>query len=420
MKGRRKMKVPGVLHRKAFVGSIAAIVVAAISIALLSGGKTNQLTYSFATVTKATIESTISSSGTLNAVTEITVGTQVSGTIQRVYADFNQKVKKGQIIAVLDSALLQMAVTNAQADLLKAEATFDEAQLSFKRSEQLFQKSMISETDFQTVKTSLKSAEAGLMTARTALQRAMQNLSYAIIRSPIDGTVTERSVEEGQTVAASFSTPTLFTIAQDLAKMEIKATVDESDIGEIKEGQTAKFTVQAYPSKTFEGMVKQVRLKPTTSSNVVNYTVVVSAANDEHLLMPGMTATVEFIIASRAGVLAVPNAALRFQPSQKELTAAMERMKVSMPPPPDSLRNPGPPPPPPQASTEEWKRLWYLDESGQLASAPVHVGITDGSKTEILGGRFAEGMKIISEGETQTALPSSSRSQNNGPPPPMM
>jgi len=414
------MKVPGILHRKAPVGTIAVMTIAAIGIIVMSGGKENQSAYSFAAVSKANIESTISSSGTLNAVTEITVGTQVSGTIQKVYADFNQKVKKGQIIAVLDSALLQMAVTNAQADLLKTEATYDEAQLSYKRSEQLYQKSMISETDFQTVKTSLKSAEAGLMTAKTALQRAMQNLSYAIIRSPLDGTVTERSVEEGQTVAASFSTPTLFTIAQDLAKMEIKATVDESDIGEIKEGQTAKFTVQAFPAKTFEGMVKQVRLKPTTSSNVVNYTVVVSAANDEHILMPGMTATVEFIIARRRGVLAVPNAALRFQPSQEELAAAMERMKASMPPPPDSLRNAAPPPPPPQGSSDEWKRLWYLDEMGQLASTPVHVGITDGSKTEIIGGRFTEGMKIISEGETQSALPSSSRSQNNGPPPPMM
>jgi HlyD family secretion protein len=414
------MKVPGILRSKTALAAIATIAIATIIFALLGSGNKNQSNYSFATVSKGTIESTISSSGTLNAVTEITVGTQVSGTIQKVYADFNQHVKKGQIIAVLDSALLQMAVTNAQADLLKAEATHDEAQLSFKRSEQLFQRSMISETDFQTVKTSLKSAEAGLMTAKTALQRAVQNLSYAIIRSPLDGTVTERSVEEGQTVAASFSTPTLFTIAQDLAKMEIKATVDESDIGEIKEGQTARFSVQAYPAKTFEGKVKQVRLKPTTSSNVVNYTVVVSASNDEHVLMPGMTATVEFIIASKTNVLSVPNAALRFQPAQKDLAVAMERQKASMPPPPDSLRNSMPPPPPPQGGPEDWKRLWYLDENGQLASAPVQVGITDGSKTEIVGGRFPEGMKIISESETQTATASSSRSQNSGPPPPMM
>jgi HlyD family secretion protein len=402
------MKLTTILRNKLVAGTLAVAAIAFIAFLAFSNGRKTQSEYSFASITKSTIESTISSTGTLNPVTEITVGTQVSGTIQKVYADFNQKVKKGQIIAVLDSVLLQMAVTNGEADLLKAQATYEEAQFNYKQSSQLSQKSLISEADFQTVKTNLKSAEAGLMTAKTALQRALQNLSYAIIRSPIDGTVTERSVEAGQTVAASFSTPILFTIAQDLSKMEIKATVDESDIGEIKEGQTARFTVQAYPSKTFEGTVKQVRLKPTTSSNVVNYTVVVSASNDENLLLPGMTATVEFIIACKSGILTVPNAALRYKPSDKDLASAMQRMKMSMPP------------PPPPDGNEELKNLWFLDENGQLASAPVHVGISDGSRTEILSDRFTEGMKIITESEAQTSIPSQSRSQDSGPPPPMM
>lgn len=414
------MIVPGIFRNKVVIGVVAVLAMVAIGFFAFASGNGKKAEYSFVNITNETIESTISSSGTLNAVTEITVGTQVSGTIQKVYVDFNQKVRKGQIIAVLDSVLLQMAVTNAEADLIKAQATYEEAQLSFKRSELLFQKSLISETDFQSVKTSLKTGEAGLMMARTSLQRALQNLSYAIIHSPIDGTVTERSVEEGQTVAASFSTPTLFTIAQDLSKMEIKATVDESDIGEIKEGQNARFTVQAYPLKTFEGRVKQVRLKPTTSSNVVNYTVVISAANDEGLLLPGMTAMVDFIVARKTDVLAVPNAALRFTPSAQDLEEAMERMRASMPPPPDSLKNSMPPPPPPQAGSDEWKHLWYLDEGGHLASAPVHVGITDGSKTEISGERFSAGMKVIGDSETPAATPASNRSSNNGPPPPMM
>ena len=220
-----------------------------------------------------------------------------------------------------------MAVNDVKADLLKAEAQFDEAQFSYKRDEQLFAKGLMSESDFQTVKTTLKTAEAGLMTARTALQRAIQNLNYAIIRSPINGTVTARSVEAGQTVAASFSTPTLFTIAQDLSKMEIKASVDESDIGQIKVGQAARFTVQAYPAETFEGKVKQIRLEPTTSSNVVNYTVVVSADNKDNLLLPGMTATVEFVIDHKTDVLVVANSALRFQPSDKDLAEAQKRMQ---------------------------------------------------------------------------------------------
>jgi len=402
------------------IAALAAI--AAIAYFAFGSGQQKTASYSFARLAKGTVESTISSSGTLNPLTEITVGTQVSGTIERVFVDFNQKVKKGQIIAVLDSALLQMSVTNAEADLLKAEATYEEAQVNYTRSARLFEKSLVSESDYQAAKTSFKSALAGLKTAKTALQRARQNLNYAIIRAPIDGTITERSVEAGQTVAASFSTPTLFTIAQDLSKMEIKASVDESDIGQIKEGQLVRFSVQAYPARTFEGTVKQVRLKPTTSSNVVNYTVVISASNDDGLLMPGMTATVDFVIARKENVLVVPNAALRFQPAAEELAAVQKRMEASRPPmPPDSLRGAMPPPPPmEQRDSEEWKQLWYVDETGQLASAPVLVGITDGSKTEVLGSRFHEGMQVISEGEAQAAAPSSSRSAGGGPPPPMM
>lgn len=417
------MNIAGIFRNKLVLAIVGISAIAAIAYFVFGNGNQEASNYSFVTLTKGTVESTISSSGTLNPVTEITVGTQVSGTIEKVYVDFNQKVKKGQIIAVLDSALLQMSVSNAEADLLKAQATFEEAEFNYKRNAQLSDKSLISESDFLTAKTTLKSAQAGLKTAKTALQRANKNLSYAIIRAPIDGTVTERSVEAGQTVAANFATPTLFTIAQDLSKMEIKASVDESDIGQIRVGQPVRFTVQAYPTKTFEGDVKQVRLKPTTSSNVVNYTVVVSAANDDKLLMPGMTATVDFVVARKTDVLLVPNAALRFQPTEKDLAAARKRMEASRPPmPPDSLKGEIPPPPPPssQDGSEEWKHLWYLDESGQLASVPVQVGISDGSKTEIRGDRLSEGMKVISESEAQRTEPSTSRSSNNGPPPPMM
>ncbi len=367
----------------------------------------NATNYSFVTITRGNVESTISSSGTLNPVTEITVGTQVSGTIEKVFVDFNDKVVKGQIIALLDSALLRMSVSNAEADSLKAEAKLEEAQINYRRNEQLFTKGLISESDFQPIKTTFKTAQSDYMNARTALQRAVQNLDYSVIRSPITGTVTARNIEAGQTVAASFATPTLFTIAQDLSKMEITAAVDESDIGQIKEGQAVRFNVQAYPAKTFTGVVKQVRLKPTTASNVVNYTVIVTARNDENLLLPGMTATVEFIIEQKLDVLVVANTALRFQLTEKEMADFQKQTQSSHPP------------ERPDTSTGEWKQLWYLDENGKLAVAPVQVGISDGSQTEILGKQFSVGMKIISSSESDSKTITPAKSTNNGPPPMM-
>ncbi len=253
------------------------------------------------------------------------VGTQVSGIIDKVYADFNDRVHKGQIIALVDTSLLKLAVTDAESNLLKALAQYEEARENHQRSVELYNRGLISKADYQPVKTSLRTAEASLAAAHAAMERANRNLKYAIIRSPIDGTVTARNVEEGQTVAASFSTPTLFTIAQDLSKMEIKAMVDESDIGQIKKDQPVRFTVQAYPQKTFEGKVKQVRVQPTTASNVVNYTVVVSADNPGNLLLPGMTATVDFIVEKKTNVTLVPNAALRFEPTEKQLTSVFEK-----------------------------------------------------------------------------------------------
>jgi HlyD family secretion protein len=412
-----------IIKKKFILVTVASILVIATAALLLDSKITKSVKYQFVSLTKGTIESTISSTGTLNPVTEITVGTQVSGTIEKVFVDFNDRVSKGQIIAVLDSAVLRMSVDDARSVLLKAEAEFEEAQANYDRSKKLSERNLISDSDFQSVKTSLKSAQASLISAETGLKRAQQNLNYAIIRSPINGTVTARSVEAGQTVAASFATPTLFTIAQDLSKMEIKASVDESDIGQIEMGQTAGFTVQAYPEKTFSGYVKQIRLQPTTTSNVVNYTVVVSAENKENHLLPGMTATVEFIIKRKTDVLMVQNAALRFQPEQKEIADAQQRMQVSMPPAlPDSLKTKTQQVPPPTSTGEEWKRLWYLNKDGKLVFAPVRIGISDAVNTEIIGDHFSEGMKIIVGIETESTRMSSSKSNSSsgGPPPPMM
>ena len=377
--------------------------------------------YQFTTLKRGNIESIISSSGTLGPVTKIEVGTQVSGTINKVFVDFNDKVTKGEIIAILDSSLLQVAVKEARSGVLKAEAQLEESQASYNRSVLLIEKQLLSEADFLSVKTSFKNAQAMMISAKAALDRAEQNLKYAIIRSPIDGTVTDRSIEEGQTVAASFATPTLFTIAQDLSKMEIKALVDESDIGQIKEGQSVRFTVQAYPEKTFTGKVKQVRVQPTTTANVVNYTVIISAQNDENLLLPGMTATVDFIIESRQDVLLVPNAAFRYQPSESELAQFHKNMQKK-------IASEGLMPPPlsegePPKAPNDMKTLWYVDKTGALLMEPIKIGITDGTNTEVLVSHVSEGQQVIS-GVSSTLSGSDgaakAKANTGGPPPPPM
>jgi HlyD family secretion protein len=397
---------------------------------LLGTNSSRSTVYQFVTLKKGNIETVISSSGTLSPVTKVEVGTQVSGTINKIFVDFNDKVKKGEVIAILDSSLLQVAVKEARSGLLKAEAQLEEAQASYNRSSLLSEKGLLSEADFQTVKTALKNGQAMMTSAQAASDRAEQNLRYAIIRSPINGTVTDRSIEEGQTVAASFATPTLFTIAQDLSKMEIKALVDESDIGQIKEGQDVRFSVQAYPENKFKGKVKQVRVQPATNANVVNYTVVVSADNKENLLLPGMTATVDFIIESKMDVLLVQNAALRYQPSENELaeaqknmlkrfgqspsdssTKSMMRDKDAMPPPPSGE--------PPKAPSD-MKQIWYLDNTGALVMEPVRIGITDGTNTEIVRYRsLAEGMNVVGgsgASNKSTNSKSSSNKMQGGPP----
>jgi HlyD family secretion protein len=417
------IKIPDFLKKKKIVIG-GAVLLVALALWLVFASKNSQAAkYTFVSLGKANIESTISSTGTLNPVTEVTVGTQVSGTIEKVFVDFNDKVRKGQIVAVLDSSVLQMSVEDARSTKLKTEAQLEEAQANYDRSKKLFDKNLTSDSDFLSVKTALKNAQAAMISADLGLKKAVQNLNYAIVRSPINGTVTARNVEAGQTVAASFSTPTLFTIAQDLSKMEIKASVDESDIGLIKEAQPVRFSVQAYPSKTFEGNVRQVRLEPTTTSNVVNYTVVISADNKEGFLLPGMTATVEFIVARKTDILTVPNAALRFQPSENEIAEAQKRIQANMPPPDSAkMKSQAGTPVPEVNQNAEWKRIWFLDNNGHLTFAPILTGISDGTNTEILGDRFSAGMKVISGTESTVKSSGSVKSKSNtgGPPGPMM
>jgi len=400
----------------------AAVLVVAVVIVLIAAkghGGDGDSKYTMGEVTRGDIKSVVSATGALSAVGTVEVGTQVSGTLAKLFVDFNDSVRRGQVLAVLDTTMLATSVKDARAGVLKAQSQLDKARLDQERSAELFGQNLISKADFETAATSLTAAQAGLVSAQASLERARANLGYAVIRSPIDGTVIERSIEPGQTVAASLSAPKLFVIAEDLRRMEIHALVDESDMGQIKVGQKATFTVEAQPEKEFTATVRQVRLQPETVSNVVSYTVVLDAENDAGLLLPGMTATVDFVVEERKDVLLVPSAALRIKPTQEMFAEA----RGSMAPPAETGD---------RTSRQEraggqgaWGGMggqngqssdralvWYLDEKGKLAFAPVRKGATDGKNTEILEGPVKEGMQVIVSLSAGAAASSSSARTN--------
>jgi len=367
--------------------------------------------YQTATVTQGDLKATVTSTGTITAVGTVQVGTQVSGTVEEVYVDFNSHVQRGQLLARLDTRVLQAAVDDANANLARVKAQYEAALDQYNRNKPLYDKKYISGIEFTQYRSGLEAAKASVTSAQVALERAKTNYGYAEIRSPTDGTVIARAVEPGQTVAASLSTPTLFTIANDLSQMQIEASVDESDIGQIEEGQHATFTIQSQPDRTFEGTVKQIRLQSTVVQNVVNYTVIVTATNNENLLLPGMTATVNFEVKSVKNVLTVPNAALRFQPPADALEGmgatgrdtAARRARTprdssarrssgadSTSQPRDTTAGGS------QTSRAQSRgRIWTTDETGKLRMISVRVGLSDGQRTEISGPDVREGMTVI-------------------------
>ncbi len=377
--------------------------------------------YRFVKVEMGDLESIVSSTGTLNAVSTVQVGTQVSGTISKILVDFNQKVRQGELIAVIDTTFLAASVRDADSSFERARTQLNHSEREQRRIQALFDKNMASASDLDQAKYSFELAKSGLKSAQAALDRARINLRYASIYAPIDGTVISRPVDAGQTVAASFSAPTLFLIANDLSQMQILANVDEGDIGQIQQGQQARFTVQAYPGRTFRGEVSQVRLQPTTIQNVVNYTVVVSVTNEEGLLLPGMTATVDFMIERAENVLKVPNAALRFRPTTEmmaEFRRQMEQQGGEGAPGDSNRANRGGGeqgggnrgwggggnggfggfggPEGGGGRARDVARLWCLDEQGKPKVLRVRTGITDGQMTEIRAEDLTEGLEVIS------------------------
>lgn len=349
--------------------------------------------YRTAAVQRGNIESTVAATGTLGAVTTIQVGTQVSGQISAIYVDFNSKVKKGQLIARIDPTLQQQAVEDAQAGVARAQATLSQTKLEYDRNKLLHDQKIVTDPEFNTAQLNYQLAKANATSAQIALDKARQNLSYTSIYAPIDGIVVERDMDVGQTVAASLSAPQLFVIAKDLSQMQILATVDESDIGQIKDDQSVSFTVQAYPGQTFTGAVRQVRINSTTVNNVVNYTAVVAVGNPNDKLLPGMTATVKFLTGSASDALSVPNAALRFKPAiaAGDSTTARKRTRstvrnVAAGTTPDSTR---------AVRDSTMSTLWYLDSTNALTPVRVHAGLSDGARTQVTGNGLKEGMQII-------------------------
>lgn len=384
--------------------------------------------YRFATVERGNIEATVSATGTLGAVTTVQVGTQVSGQISAILVDFNDRVKKGQLIARMDPTLQEQTVRDAQAGVERNRAELDQAERDHDRNRQLFESKVITESEFSTMQYQLAIARANVKSAQVTLDRARQNLAYTSVYAPIDGIVVERNVDVGQTVAASLSAPQLFLIANDLSRMQILASVDESDIGIIEEGQAVRFSVQAHQNETFTGTVRQVRLQSTTQENVVNYTVVVEVENPDGKLLPGMTATVDFLTGSAENVLMVPNAALRFRATEA-MTAEVRERRAASPGGADSARAQRP------AAANQGGNgagatrprnvamLWYLDQDGVLATSRVRTGMTDGQKTEIEGRDLADGMRVIVSVSASDAAGTSATSpfqtqQQSGPPRP--
>lgn len=351
------------------IAAVAAI--AALAVWLLSGGKKEEkITFDTAAVAPANIMNSITATGTIEPVTSVTVGTQVSGIVSKLFVDYNSVVKKGQVIAELDKTNLMSQLNTAKTQLATAQSLLNYQTANYKRYKTLFEKGLVAADDFDNAKLSYTQAKEQVVSAKEEVQRAQTNLGYATITSPIDGVVLSKSVEEGQTVAASFSTPELFTIAQDLTNMQVVADVDEADIGDVKEGERVTFTVDAYPDDTFEGEVKQVRQEATTTNNVVTYEVVISAPNADLKLKPGLTANVTIYTAERKGVLSVPSKALRFIP-QKETVGKMKIVDAA------NAKN----------------KVWTI-EGNSIVAHKVNIGMTDGTNTQIVGG-IAEGTKVI-------------------------
>jgi HlyD family secretion protein len=376
------------MKKKAIIISVIVIAIIAAGLFFYLKGNGKNTAYKTEKVSRGEINALVTATGTVNAVTTVSVGTQVSGTIMRLMVDYNSPVKKGQLLAQIDPANVQAQVDQADANLWSAKANMEkaavatlDAQRTLQRNKELFAQNFIAKSDLDTAETNAQSAQAQQKVtlaqvgqAQAALKIAKTNLEYTNILSPVNGTVISRSVDVGQTVAASFQTPTLFSIAQDLTKMQIDTNVDEADIGKVQVGQDVTFTVDAYPDTIFKGKVAVVRNSPITVSNVVTYDVVIRVDNPQLKLKPGMTANVSITIETRKDVMRISNAALRFKPAEVKGKSEKAQDKQSM----------------------KGTKVWIL-EKGEPKPVKVTIGLCDGNYTEISAGELKEGQEIITD-----------------------
>jgi HlyD family secretion protein len=358
----------------------AAAVVLIAAAAWWWNGRTPALAYRTAPITRGPVEVTVTATGSVEAVTTVLVGTQVSGVVASMHADFNSRVKKGEVIARIDTTLLHAALVDARSGLERASAQERQSAAERDRARGLFARDLIARSELEAAEAAARVAAANVSSARAGLERARLNLRYAIIESPIDGIVLERAVDPGQTVAASLNAPTLFILAGDLREMRVRAAVDEADIGKVREGQAATFVVDAYPDTVFAGTVEQVRLQPKVTQNVVTYDVILRAGNPDLKLMPGMTANLTLVVERRDDVLRAPAAALRFTPpdlagdSQAGSGGQTRRARKD--------------------SSAGAARVYVL-EKGVPRAVPVHTGLSDGARVEIEGPLKADDEVIV-------------------------
>ena len=375
---------------------LAVVVIAAVCIIKASRSANKELVIRTHAVEEYTVENTVTATGTIEPVETVEVGTQVSGKVEKIYVDFNDVVKKGDLLAELDKLTLNQSVSRAKASLTSAESQLNYAQVTYERTKQLYEANAATLAAYQEAQNTYTQAQMSKKNAQASYDQALVDLAYAEIYSPIDGIVLDRAVEVGQTVAASFSTPTLFTLANDLTKMQVEADVDEADIGQVKVGQRVTFTVDAYLNDNFEGLVSQIRMKPTTTSNVVTYTVIIDAPNPDLKLFPGMTASVTIVTEEQTG-LAVPAEAFNFTPDETVLKA----MRKSHDKP---VEGQGPQGPMPQGERPQMDgqmpsaspSMVWVKKGDDMMPRPVTTGLSDGAYKSIEQGLQAGDSVVLS------------------------
>lgn len=384
------------MNKRLIAGVVGAIVVGTGIYVFMGQSSEVKIRLVTEKMTRSTISNMVTATGTVEPITQVEVGTQVSGIIDRIYVDFNSRVTKGQLIAEMDKVTLQSELVSKEADLASSKTEFEYQQKNYVRSKTLHEKNLISDTDYETATYTYEKSRSTYERYQADLVKVKRNLGYATITSPIDGVVISRAVEEGQTVAAGFSTPTLFTIANDLTQMEVIANVDEADIGQVEEGQRVTFAVDAYPNDVFEGNVTQVRLEATTTSNVVTYEVVINAPNPDLKLKPGLTANVTIYTLEKNNILAVPGKALRFVPD----AALLAQLGLTVVPQPESVPT--------------GKKLIWQQKGQTLQPKMITVGSTGGSVIEVTAG-LQEGEEFIVGITDNIAVPESAATQEQSP-----